>query len=113
MSTPPNTAIDFGLLLNVAYGAFKERLHTSLATAGFDDLGPSFGYVFRSLASGPLSLVQLATLLGGEFILLASFGGADGAALMVDEVGLAIVRALAIGPAIHFHLEKAEIDPEL
>ncbi|MEP6731305.1 MAG: MarR family transcriptional regulator [bacterium] len=64
MSTTDTRPTDFGLLLDSAYAAFKDTLHTSLAAAGFDDLGPSFGYVFRSLADGPLSLVQLAVRLG-------------------------------------------------
>jgi DNA-binding MarR family transcriptional regulator len=55
--------IDFGVLLNLAFGSFKERLHDHLADRGFDDLGPSFGYVFRFLESGPHSLRQVADLL--------------------------------------------------
>jgi DNA-binding MarR family transcriptional regulator len=35
-----------------------------LASAGYDDLGPSFGFVFRSLADRPLSLAELAQRLG-------------------------------------------------
>jgi len=59
---PP--AHDFGVLLTLALEAFKERLHAHLARAGYDDLGPSFGFVFRSLAERPLSLVELAARLG-------------------------------------------------
>ena len=55
---------DLGVLLTLALGAFKERLHTHLADAGYADLGPSYGFVFRSLADGPLSLVALAQRLG-------------------------------------------------
>ena len=55
---------DFGILLTAALGVFKDRLHQHLARAGFDDLGPSFGFVFRSLADRPLSLVELAAKLG-------------------------------------------------
>ncbi|MGV3709543.1 MAG: MarR family winged helix-turn-helix transcriptional regulator [Gemmatimonas sp.] len=54
---------DIGVLLTVALGAFKRRLHSALADAGYDDLGPSYGYVFRSLADGPLSLVDLSVRL--------------------------------------------------
>ena len=32
---------------------------------------------------------------------------------MVNEKRIAVVGTLAIGPAVHLHLEKAEIDPEL
>lgn len=63
MSTAAPPRDDFGILLNVAYGAFKDRLHAYLAAAGFDDLGPSYGYVFRSLDEAPLSLAQLAARL--------------------------------------------------
>ena len=55
---------DIGVLLTLAVGAFKERLHSHLAEAGYRDLGPSYGFVFRSLADGPLSLVALAQRLG-------------------------------------------------
>ena len=54
---------DFGVLLNLAFGAFKARLHAHLSAKGFDDLGPSFGYVFRILADGPSSLREIAEQL--------------------------------------------------
>jgi DNA-binding MarR family transcriptional regulator len=59
---PPDE--DFGILLTAALGVFKSQLHAHLAAAGFDDLGPSFGFVFRSLAERSLSLVELAARLG-------------------------------------------------
>jgi DNA-binding MarR family transcriptional regulator len=55
---------DFGVLLNLAFGAFKAELHDALRLAGFDDLGSSFGYVFRLLADGPLNLSEVADALG-------------------------------------------------
>ena len=58
-------------------------------------------------------LLQLAALLGGELVGVAPRFGAGGAALMILQERLAIVRTLAIGTAGHFHLEEAEIDPEL
>ncbi|QJR37138.1 winged helix DNA-binding protein [Gemmatimonas groenlandica] len=61
--TSPHPAIDLGVLLNLAYGAFVARLQTAMAKAGFQDLGPSFGYVFRVLDEGPASLVTVATRL--------------------------------------------------
>jgi DNA-binding MarR family transcriptional regulator len=61
--TSPHPAVDFGVLLNLAYGAFVARLNAAMAKAGFDDLGPSFGYVFRVLDEGPASLVAVATRL--------------------------------------------------
>ncbi|GLQ86632.1 hypothetical protein GCM10007898_01980 [Dyella flagellata] len=54
---------DFGVLLNLAFGAFKGGLHEHLAKQGFDDLGPSFGYVFRLLDKRPQNLRQLANAL--------------------------------------------------
>ena len=58
-------------------------------------------------------LLQLAALLGRELVLLAALRGPDGAALVINQIGLAIVRTLAIGPAFHLHLQEAEVDPEL
>lgn len=58
--------LDFGILLNVAFGAFKDALHAHLATVGFSDIGASFGYVLRTLepSSTGLSLKELAVALG-------------------------------------------------
>jgi DNA-binding MarR family transcriptional regulator len=56
--------LDFGVLLNVAFGAFKQQLHRHLAQAGFDDVGPSFGYVFRLLLARPAHLREVAGRLG-------------------------------------------------
>jgi len=71
---------DIGVLLTLALGAFKERLHAHLADAGYADLGPSFGFVFRSLADGPLSLVALAQRLG-----MSAQGALKIASEMVDR----------------------------
>ncbi len=62
--TPQSPRQDFGVLLNLAFGAFKTDLHEALAHAGFDDVGPSFGYVFRLLAAGPLNLREVSSALG-------------------------------------------------
>jgi DNA-binding MarR family transcriptional regulator len=70
MSSPPtrhetaDEPLDFGVLLNVSFGAFKLQLHRHLAEAGFSDLGPSFGYVFRLLRARPASLRDVADRLG-------------------------------------------------
>jgi DNA-binding MarR family transcriptional regulator len=56
--------MDFGVLLNVAFVAFKDALDTDLVAAGFADIGTSFGYVFRLLAEAPCSLSELAARLG-------------------------------------------------
>lgn len=61
MSTPPKH--DFGVLLNVAFASFRDALDADLAAAGFDDLGPSFGYIFRRLAEGSCTLSSLADQL--------------------------------------------------
>lgn len=55
---------DFGVLLNLAFAAFKDALNAELAAAGFDDIGSSFGYVFRLLSDAPCSLSELAVQLG-------------------------------------------------
>lgn len=57
--------LDFGILLNVAFGAFKQGLHEHLESAGFDDLGGTFGYIARTLDASPdgLSLKDLAAAL--------------------------------------------------
>lgn len=57
-------SLDFGVLLNVAFVAFKDALNADLAAAGFDDIGTSFGYVFRLLAEAPCNLSELALQLG-------------------------------------------------
>lgn len=54
---------DFGILLGLAYQAFKVELHQALGAAGFDDVKPSFGFVFRALDRGPRTASQLAALL--------------------------------------------------
>src|SRR5215212_7777670 len=64
MSSRATADVDLGVLLTLATGAFKERLHAHLAASGYDDLGSSFGFVFRSLADRPLSLAELASRLG-------------------------------------------------
>lgn len=62
MSTPK--PLDLGIVLTLALGAFKDRLHAHLAEAGYSDLGPAYGFVFRSLGERPLSLAGLAGQLG-------------------------------------------------
>lgn len=61
--TSPSLVPDIGILLNLAYGAFVARLNAAMAQAGFDDLGPSFGYVFRLLDEAPASLAAVASRL--------------------------------------------------
>ena len=56
--------VDLGVLLNIAFAAFKDALDADLAAAGFDDIGTSFGYVFRQLSETPCNLSELAQHLG-------------------------------------------------
>jgi len=56
--------LDFGILLGLAYQTFVAQLNARLAEAGFGDIRPGFGYVFRALAEQPLTATQLAAQLG-------------------------------------------------
>lgn len=56
--------LDFGILLGLAYQRFVDELRAHLSERGFEDLGPSYGYVFRALAREPLSQRELAGRLG-------------------------------------------------
>ena len=49
--------------MGLAYLSFVEELMDRMKAAGFDDLGPSHGYVFRALADGPMTLSALAANL--------------------------------------------------
>jgi len=69
--------IDFGILLGLAFRTFVEEMHADLAARGFDDLGRSYGYVFRVLGDGDRSLSELAALLGMTL---------PGAGKIVDEM---------------------------
>jgi DNA-binding MarR family transcriptional regulator len=55
---------DFGILLALTYASFVEELRIEHAQQGFDDLGGSYGYVFRALEHEELSAAQLADRLG-------------------------------------------------
>ena len=58
------TTHDFGILLGLAYQGFVEHLHADLAKHGFTNVGPTVGYVVRTIADGPLNQRQLAQQLG-------------------------------------------------
>ena len=58
-------------------------------------------------------LLKIIALLGGKLVGLAARFGPLRPALMVGQKRLAVVRPLAIGTTGDFHLENAEIDPEL
>ena len=51
---------DLGIRLGLAYATFVDWLNAEMATAGFDDLGATYGYMFRALADGPDTLSHLA-----------------------------------------------------
>jgi DNA-binding MarR family transcriptional regulator len=51
---------DLGIRLGLAYAAFVDWLNAEMAAAGFDDLGPTYGYMFRALAQAPATLSSLA-----------------------------------------------------
>lgn len=57
-------SIDLGLLLGLAYQTFVDLLRADLRAHGFDDLGGTYGYVFRALADNQLSQRELARRLG-------------------------------------------------
>ncbi len=81
MMTTPSSATasdaDFGILLGLAYQLFVDALHRDLGKHGFTDLSPSFGYVLRAVAAGPLTTTQLAARLQLT---------PQGAAKIVDEM---------------------------
>jgi DNA-binding MarR family transcriptional regulator len=54
---------DLGIQLGLGFAAFVERLDAEMAAAGFDDLGRTYGYMFRALADGPSTLSALAASL--------------------------------------------------
>ena len=56
-------AVDFGILLGLAYQGFVDLLRADLARRGFDDLGGAYGYVFRTLADEQPSQRELARRL--------------------------------------------------
>jgi DNA-binding MarR family transcriptional regulator len=90
-------ADDIGIQLGLAYAAFVEWLNGEMALAGFDDLGPAFGYVFRLLSAGPMTLTALAadlhmTTQGAAKIVTAM----EGAGYVVRRTDPADARARLI-----------------
>jgi DNA-binding MarR family transcriptional regulator len=55
--------VDLGILLALAYQQFVRELREAHAKAGFDDGGRSDGYVFRALATRPMTVNALAARL--------------------------------------------------
>jgi DNA-binding MarR family transcriptional regulator len=56
--------VDLGILLALAYQEFVRQLRDYHAEHGYTDLGGSDGYVFRALASRPMTVSDLAARLG-------------------------------------------------
>jgi DNA-binding MarR family transcriptional regulator len=116
---PTRPQPDFGIVLGAAYAAFTEWLRAEMRASGFDDLGPSYGYVFRALGEGSMTLTELAGGLGmttqGAAKIVASMteGGyvrstpdpTDGRAkrLALDDRGQ---RALRRARALHASYER-------
>jgi DNA-binding MarR family transcriptional regulator len=55
---------DLGILLAASYLQFVSELREVLAADGFPDLGRADGFVFRTLAQGPMTVSDLAARLG-------------------------------------------------
>ena len=55
---------DLGILLAVAFEHFVTDLRAHLAAEGFADLGRADGFVLRTLHRGPMTVSDLAALLG-------------------------------------------------
>jgi DNA-binding MarR family transcriptional regulator len=56
--------VDLGILLALAYQEFVRQLRDHHAEHGFTDHGRADGYVFRALASRPMTVSDLAARLG-------------------------------------------------
>jgi DNA-binding MarR family transcriptional regulator len=55
---------DFGIVLALAYQQLVDELHAELARHGIRDIRPTYGYVLRTIAQGPLNQRELAASLG-------------------------------------------------
>jgi len=55
---------DIGLLTLAVAGGVTQRMREQLATAGFDDVRDSHGYVVQGLLAGDTTVTALATRLG-------------------------------------------------
>ncbi|MFP5392202.1 MAG: MarR family winged helix-turn-helix transcriptional regulator [Gammaproteobacteria bacterium] len=103
-------AADFGILLNTAFGAFKDALHVHLAEGGFDDVGPSFGYVFRLLEEGPLNLRAVADALAitpQGALKIVNDMVEKGYVERADDAQDKRVRALSLTPRAHAAIARA------
>ena len=58
-------------------------------------------------------VLELVAVVRAQLVIVPARGRARGATLMVDEKGLAVVRARPVRAAGQLHLEHTEIDAEL
>jgi len=56
--------VDIGILIGLAWHDFVQALQADLSARGYDDNGSSYGYVFRAVDRGTLSVSELAKRLG-------------------------------------------------
>ena len=109
-------AIDFGILVGLAYQGFTDQLWVVLAAKGFSDLGNAYGYVFRALADQALSQRALALRLGitdqGMAKILAEMvargyveRGADPGDARIKRLRLGKRGRLALAAARRFHAD--------
>src|SRR5690242_14303154 len=56
--------IDLGVLLGLPYEPSVADLHRAPARRGFEHVGKTYGYVFRAVDDGALSITELAGRLG-------------------------------------------------
>jgi len=115
---------DLGILLTLALRSFVDRLHNGLDDAGFEDVRPAFGVVFRALKDGPLTLTELAGQLGvskqaaakvvsemeAKSLLFRAPSGSDGRAkelALTDRGRRAMATAVSIGGSIEASLRTA------
>src|ERR1700759_346003 len=61
---PVDPAADVGLLTLAVAGGITARMREQLATAGFDDVRDSHGYVVQGLLAGDTTVTALAVRLG-------------------------------------------------
>jgi DNA-binding MarR family transcriptional regulator len=60
----PGREADLAILLTIAFRCLVDQLTGRLAAAGFPDVRPQYGYVFRALQGEGMTSTELAALLG-------------------------------------------------
>ena len=64
MKQRPASAMPLARLLALAYRQIIDDLHVRLASQGYDDVRPAFGYVLLALREQPTTATDIALLLG-------------------------------------------------